>query len=184
MTAGKSGISSAMVIAGNNSGNANGEKVTVLSSVFVSCLLIFLFLFCFCLCLSYLLSLQPVKKGSKALPARKLSKQTIKAYIGVKAPDSPCIRVRLDDVTSLEQLRNIVEEEFREEHLFPDEWTLKYRDEDGDLVMITNRTSFEDVINFSVHLELHALTKKIPTNLLGDLLNQSDFLRVDSPVNN
>ena len=118
------------------------------------------------------------------MPARKLSKQTIKAYIGVKSPESPCIRVRLDDVTSLEQLRDIVEEEFREEHLFPDEWTLKYRDEDGDLVMITNRTSFEDVINFAVHLELHALTKKIPTNLLGDLLNQSDFLRVDSPVNN
>ena len=110
---------------------------------------------------------------------------TLKAYIGPKSPDAPCIRVRLNGVQSLEELRNIIEEDFREEHLFPEEWTLKYRDVDNDIVMITHRTTLEDVLEFAVHLELLPLTKKIPTNLLGDLLNQSDFLRIseESPGN-
>jgi hypothetical protein len=117
----------------------------------------------------------PVQEPPAAVVVRP---RTLKCYIGIKDPASPCIRVHTDNITDFTMLKNVVEEDFKEEHLFPDdEWALKYRDSEDDLVMITTRTTLEDIYEFAVHLELHPVVRKIPTNLLGDLLNQSDFLK-------
>ncbi len=95
--------------------------------------------------------------------------------MGAKASDAPCIRVRLDEsIASLADLKRVVDSEFGGEQqqlmMMAEPLGLRYRDHDGDLVMITSRTTLQDVLEFAVNLELHpAANKKIATgtSLLG-----------------
>ena len=110
---------------------------------------------------------------SQSVAATKRSR-VFKCYIGVKSHEAPCVRVRLDEsIASLEELKRVVDEEFQDQQkLFADKLVLRYRDADGDLVMITSRTSLNDIIEYAVNLELHPHLKNpaVSNNLLGDFL--------------
>lgn len=100
--------------------------------------------------------------------------KTMKCYIGNRSTDAPCVRLRFDGLTSVADLRSMIEADFSEQLLFPKDLSLKYRDADGDLVIITNRTTLKDIVEFAVCLELHpnklTVGVKASDSLLGDLL--------------
>jgi serine/threonine protein kinase len=101
-----------------------------------------------------------------------VARRSIKCYFGPKSSEALCVRVWLDGVSSLDELRSLIESDFREQQsLFADHLSLRYRDADNDLVVITSRTTLEEVLEYAVNLELHAKSStQQSSSLLGDLL--------------
>jgi hypothetical protein len=107
---------------------------------------------------------------SAAAPGRG---RCMKCYFGGKTAEALCVRIWMDTVRTLDDLRKMIETDFREQQsLFADNLSLRYRDSENDLVVITSRTTIEEVLEFAVHLELHpkASGSKQSSSLLGDLL--------------
>ncbi len=109
-----------------------------------------------------------------AIPAAVASsRRMIKCYVGPKSSDAPCIRIHLDGtIASLADLKRVVDSEFggEQQQIMAEPLGLRYRDQEGDLVMITGRTTLQDVLEFAVNLELHpSASKKITSgsSLLG-----------------
>lgn len=98
--------------------------------------------------------------------------RSIKCYIGTKSSEAACIRIRLNNVTTISELKEIIQVDFDEQILFAKDLTLKYRDQDGDLVIITQRTTLEDILEFAVCLELHSSKVPPKQSLLGGFLDE------------
>lgn len=98
----------------------------------------------------------------------------LKCYFGSKTAEALCVRVWMDSVRTLDELKKMIETDFREQQsLFADNLSLRYRDAENDLVAVTSRTTIEEVLEFAVHLELHPKakgTQQSNSSLLGDLL--------------
>jgi hypothetical protein len=108
-----------------------------------------------------------VESHKKGVPRR-----SIKCYFGPKSNDTLCVRVWLDLVASLDELRRVIDSDFKEQQsFFADSLSLRYRDTDNDLVIITSRTTLEEMLEYAVNLELHTKSStQQSTSLLGDLL--------------
>lgn len=93
--------------------------------------------------------------SSSTAPVLNPSKR-IKCYVGRKSAEAGCIVIALDEsVQSVGELRNVIDVDFGEELENVKDLSLRYRDIEGDAVIVTQRTTLQEIRENAVCLELH-----------------------------